>query len=68
MLRYVGQRLCWCECEFDLLREMTQMGEGEDGSAEQQAAFMRELEDFHRDKALDFKAPKFYGELLNCLK
>ena len=40
----------------------------EDGTPAQQAAFMKELENFHKEKALDFKPPKFYGELLNCLK
>lgn len=40
----------------------------EDGTLAQQAAFMKELENFHREKALEFKAPKFYGEPLNCLK
>ncbi|EXB56259.1 AT-rich interactive domain-containing protein 5 [Morus notabilis] len=40
----------------------------EDGTPAQQVAFMKELENFHREKALEFKPPKFYGELLNCLK
>lgn len=29
---------------------------------------MRELESFYKERALEFKAPKFYGEPLNCLK
>ncbi|XP_062101188.1 AT-rich interactive domain-containing protein 5-like [Humulus lupulus] len=51
-----------------------QMGEAEDsdlpedGTLAQQVAFMKELETFHRENALEFKAPKFYGEPLNCLK
>ncbi|KAI6688526.1 hypothetical protein NL676_025354 [Syzygium grande] len=40
----------------------------ESGTVEQQAAFMKELEKFHKDRALEFKPPKFYGEPLNCLK
>ncbi|XP_062163922.1 AT-rich interactive domain-containing protein 6 [Alnus glutinosa] len=38
------------------------------GTPQEQAAFMKELERFHREKALEFKPPKFYGEPLNCLK
>ncbi|KAJ0086853.1 hypothetical protein Patl1_09329 [Pistacia atlantica] len=45
----------------------TEMG-GADGSPEEQAEFMKEVESFYRENALEFKAPKFYGELLNCLK
>ncbi|CAA0805916.1 AT-rich interactive domain-containing protein 5 [Striga hermonthica] len=44
------------------------MGEGDDGTLEDQIAFMKELESFHREKAIDFKPPKFYGQPLNCLK
>lgn len=40
----------------------------EDGTKEEQAEFMKELEAFHKSKSLDFKPPKFYGEPLNCLK
>ncbi|KAG8366753.1 hypothetical protein BUALT_Bualt16G0000400 [Buddleja alternifolia] len=38
------------------------------GTEEEQAAFMKELETFHRERCLDFKPPKFYQEPLNCLK
>ncbi|XP_059459982.1 AT-rich interactive domain-containing protein 6 [Corylus avellana] len=38
------------------------------GTPQEQAAFMKELERFYREKALEFKPPKFYGEPLNCLK
>ena len=41
---------------------------GDDGAEEMQAAFMRELENFHKERSLEFKPPKFYGEGLNCLK
>ncbi|XP_043713496.1 AT-rich interactive domain-containing protein 6-like [Telopea speciosissima] len=47
----------------------TQSFEGDDsGTEEEQAAFMRELENFFRERSLEFKPPKFYGEGLNCLK
>ncbi|KAL0440397.1 UNVERIFIED_CONTAM: AT-rich interactive domain-containing protein 5 [Sesamum latifolium] len=42
--------------------------EGDDGTPEDQATFMKELESFYRGKAMDFKPPKFYGQPLNCLK
>jgi hypothetical protein len=38
------------------------------GTEEEQAAFMAELERFHREHGLEFKPPKFYGKGLNCLK
>ncbi|KAL7154463.1 hypothetical protein ABFS83_03G003500 [Erythranthe nasuta] len=47
---------------------LPQMAEGDDGTPEDQAAFMKELETFHRERAIDFKPPKFYGQPLNCLK
>lgn len=43
--------------------------DGDDsGTEEEQAAFMVELERFHREQSLEFKPPKFYGKGLNCLK
>ncbi|KAL5212348.1 hypothetical protein ABZP36_023195 [Zizania latifolia] len=43
--------------------------DGDDsGTEEEQAAFMVELERFHREHGLEFKPPKFYGKGLNCLK
>ncbi|KAL7127924.1 hypothetical protein ABFS83_14G282500 [Erythranthe nasuta] len=44
------------------------MGESDDGTPDEQAAFMKELESFCRERAVDFKPPKFYGQPLNCLK
>ncbi|KAL6493308.1 hypothetical protein OROGR_033067 [Orobanche gracilis] len=44
------------------------MAEGDDGTPEDQAAFMKEIESFYRERAIDFKPPKFYGQLLNCRK
>ncbi|OMP01868.1 hypothetical protein CCACVL1_02992 [Corchorus capsularis] len=46
-----------------------EMGEAdEDGTPDERAAFMKELESFYKERSLDFKPPKFYGEPLNCLK
>lgn len=43
--------------------------DGDDsGSEEEQSAFMKELEDFHKENNFEFKPPKFYGEGLNLLK
>ncbi|KAL6963562.1 hypothetical protein U1Q18_034573, partial [Sarracenia purpurea var. burkii] len=40
----------------------------ESGTEEEQASFMKELETFHKERCLEFKPPRFYGEPLNCLK
>ncbi|QCD91232.1 HSP20-like chaperone [Vigna unguiculata] len=40
----------------------------ESGTEEEQSAFMKELENFFRERSMEFKHPKFYGEGLNCLK
>ncbi|WRX30259.1 ARID DNA-binding domain - like 9 [Theobroma cacao] len=46
-----------------------EMGEADEaGTQEERAAFMKELESFYKDRSLEFKPPKFYGEPLNCLK
>ncbi|KAM3376705.1 AT-rich interactive domain-containing protein 6 isoform X1 [Capsicum galapagoense] len=50
------------------LLETNPMGEDESGTEAEQAAFMKELEAFHKERCLEFKAPRFYGEPLNCLK
>ncbi|KAK4340536.1 hypothetical protein RND71_041998 [Anisodus tanguticus] len=50
------------------LLDTNPMGEDECGTEEEQAAFMKELETFHKERCLEFKAPRFYGEPLNCLK
>ncbi|KAF9601815.1 hypothetical protein IFM89_023346 [Coptis chinensis] len=43
--------------------------DGDDtGTEEEQAAFIVELDNFFRERGLEFKHPKFYGEGLNCLK
>ncbi|CAN8234403.1 unnamed protein product [Cochlearia groenlandica] len=38
------------------------------GTLEDQKAFIKEVEAFHKKNLLEFKAPKFYGKPLNCLK
>ncbi|KAF2605833.1 hypothetical protein F2Q68_00046561 [Brassica cretica] len=35
---------------------------------EDQQAFIKEVEAYNKENFLDFKAPKFYGQPLNCLK
>ncbi|CAK9178274.1 unnamed protein product [Ilex paraguariensis] len=42
--------------------------EDDDGTPEDQAAFMKELECFYRERSMEFKPPRFYGHPLNCLK
>ncbi|KAG8377204.1 hypothetical protein BUALT_Bualt08G0003800 [Buddleja alternifolia] len=44
------------------------IAEGDDGTPEDQAAFIKELVSFYRERSMDFKPPKFYGQPLNCLK
>ncbi|KAF5930725.1 hypothetical protein HYC85_031598, partial [Camellia sinensis] len=43
-------------------------GGDEAGTEEEQEAFMKELKTFHKERCLEFKPPRFYGEPLNCLK
>ncbi|XP_042007013.1 AT-rich interactive domain-containing protein 3-like [Salvia splendens] len=69
---------CSSQNTADRSREMAQpvssqaalpfMGEDDDGTPEDQAAFMKELEHFYREMTMEFKPPKFYGQPLNCLK
>ncbi|KAL6971277.1 hypothetical protein U1Q18_030956 [Sarracenia purpurea var. burkii] len=40
----------------------------ESGTPKDQAAFMKELESFYKERAMEFKPPRFYGQPLNCLK
>ncbi|VVA95501.1 unnamed protein product [Arabis nemorensis] len=47
----------------------SEVGEvAEAGTPEDQEAFIKEVERFHKESFLEFKAPKFYGQPLNCLK
>ncbi|KAI8004831.1 AT-rich interactive domain-containing protein 5 [Camellia lanceoleosa] len=50
------------------LKESKMAEDDESGTAEDQAAFMKELESFYRERAMEFKPPRFYGQPLNCLK
>ncbi|KAI4386889.1 hypothetical protein MLD38_004768 [Melastoma candidum] len=38
------------------------------GTEEDQSLFMKELENFFKERKMEFRPPKFYGEGLNCLK
>ncbi|XP_031269291.1 AT-rich interactive domain-containing protein 5-like [Pistacia vera] len=40
----------------------------ESGTEEEQAAFVKEVENFYKERSLEFKHPKFYKEDLNLLK
>ena len=40
----------------------------ESGTEEEQKDFLSELHSFFSKKSMEFKPPKFYGDLLNCLK
>ncbi|KAG5569041.1 hypothetical protein H5410_058807 [Solanum commersonii] len=42
--------------------------EDDEGSPEDQAAFLGILGTFYWEKAMEFKPPRFYGHQLNCLK
>ncbi|KAL9312502.1 hypothetical protein ACSQ67_017954 [Phaseolus vulgaris] len=46
--------------------EMTEYDEY--GTPLDRDTFMKEIENFYRERSLEFKPPKFYGEPLNCLK
>lgn len=50
------------------LLEPDDVGGDESGTDKEQVSFMKELETFHKERCLEFKPPKFYGEPLNCLK
>ncbi|XP_059437725.1 AT-rich interactive domain-containing protein 6-like isoform X1 [Corylus avellana] len=55
--------------KHSFLLDEDHMSEGsESGTEEDQSAFMKELENFFRERSMEFKPPKFYGEGLNCLK
>jgi hypothetical protein len=38
------------------------------GTEEEQKDFLSELHSFFGENGMEFKPPKFYGDLLNCLK
>uniref|UniRef100_A0A7N0R871 Uncharacterized protein n=1 Tax=Kalanchoe fedtschenkoi TaxID=63787 RepID=A0A7N0R871_KALFE len=47
-------------------REMIEADES--ATEDESIVFIRELESFYRERAMEFKPPKFYGEPLDCLK
>ncbi|WMV58361.1 hypothetical protein MTR67_051746 [Solanum verrucosum] len=53
-----------------IIRFKFQLADGEDdeGSHKDQAAFLGKLVTVYREKAMEFKPPRFYGHQLNCLK
>ncbi|CAN8240194.1 unnamed protein product [Cochlearia groenlandica] len=52
-----------------LLSSDSEVSEVEEaGTPEDQVAFIKEVEAFYKENFLEFKAPKFYGQPLNCLK
>ncbi|THF99258.1 hypothetical protein TEA_017095 [Camellia sinensis var. sinensis] len=51
-----------------LLFELQMTEDDESGTPEDQAAFLKELESFYRERSMEFKPPRFYGHPLNCLK
>ncbi|XP_049397281.1 AT-rich interactive domain-containing protein 5-like [Solanum stenotomum] len=60
-------------CEFPKVKlEVTDSAnvdsEDDEGSPEDQAAFLGKLGTFYWEKAMEFKPPRFYGHQLNCLK
>lgn len=64
----VGQEVYMKTSKNSFLQEPNTASGDETGTEEEQAAFMKELETFHKERCLEFKAPRFYGEPLNCLK
>ncbi|MCO5609284.1 hypothetical protein L7F22_063510 [Adiantum nelumboides] len=54
--------------QADWLDFLKRPPEEDDGTPEEQAAFVRELERFFAERNMEFKHPKFYQENLNCLK
>ncbi|KAH0734030.1 hypothetical protein KY285_009737 [Solanum tuberosum] len=53
---------------FANISAMMADGGDDEGSPEDQAAFIGKLGTFYQEKAMEFKLPKFYGHPLNCLK
>lgn len=59
--------------EFNSVNNSFLLGPGatedeETGMLEEQVAFVKELEIFHKERRLDFRPPRFYQEPLNLLK
>ncbi|CAB4291052.1 unnamed protein product [Prunus armeniaca] len=69
---YVGRKVGMKSLELDP-KQSSLSGPGaaeddESGTEEEQAAFMKEVENVYKERNLEFKAPKFYREELNLLK
>lgn len=56
------------DAQPDWLDFLKRPPEEDDGTPEEQAEFVRELERFFAERNMEFKHPKFYQENLNCLK
>ncbi|PSR99476.1 AT-rich interactive domain-containing protein [Actinidia chinensis var. chinensis] len=56
------------ETPMNWLDESKLEEDDETGTSKDQAAFMKELESFYRERAMEFKPPRFYGQPLNLLK
>lgn len=55
--------------ELSFLLDGIHYSDGNDsGTEEEQSVFMEQLEIFFKERGMEFKPPKFYGEGLNCLK
>ncbi|KAI3717418.1 hypothetical protein L1987_69020 [Smallanthus sonchifolius] len=68
LLPLVEDEIKTLENQKSFLLEPDTAVEDESGSEEEQVTFMKELETFHKERCLEFKPPRFYGEPLNCLK
>ncbi|KAL6224347.1 hypothetical protein ACLB2K_003202 [Fragaria x ananassa] len=55
--------------KYMFLSHDSRMYEGNDsGTEEEQIDFVKEIENFFKERSLEFKPPKFYGDAVNCLK
>ncbi|XP_022751550.1 AT-rich interactive domain-containing protein 3-like isoform X2 [Durio zibethinus] len=55
--------------ELSFLLDDVHFSDGNDsGTEDEQLVFMKQLENFFKERGMEFKPPKFYGEGLNCLK
>ncbi|CAI9115312.1 OLC1v1016187C7 [Oldenlandia corymbosa var. corymbosa] len=70
-LRYSSRRSAAYSVSGEAIKNVVnnaKITDNEDGTPEQQAAFLKELENFYRQRGVEFKQPKFYGQLLNLYK
>ncbi|XP_075674680.1 AT-rich interactive domain-containing protein 6-like isoform X2 [Castanea sativa] len=64
----VGNEVCMKIPEQSFLLAPDGVEGDESGTEEEQMAFMMDVENFHRERSLEFKPPKFYQKELNLLK